>query len=303
MYIDVLIFMRVLTNFKFHTQKNSNIIKSMTNDTKWTTVHSLIVTISYLSLYVTLVLFIILKNFEIQRSIKHNIRQIWKKRCVYGTVLVQIFDQASDIGVLMLWWQYASLEQAGKIDILHLDMNLLCSLSMISIASSRIMSAFIVLFTIDYNYTQSKVNIPAPVSHNKDLNINSSSNTKHERYFDALLCLFELYLIKQVWIIHKNSKIEESTPEMKSVKWIEAIFESIPQTVLQSVFFIRTFDSTNNKFGINNINQGLFLMFSLFWSVVSAANKFVVMDERDTSFDVSIHKPKLSTKVRIRYTL
>lgn len=44
------------------------------------------------------------------------------KRGIYAPVLVHIYDTSTDIGVIILWAQYAYREKKGKIDIEHVDM-------------------------------------------------------------------------------------------------------------------------------------------------------------------------------------
>ena len=234
--------------------------------------------IVYLTLQISLLLLIVCVTYDRKRGIIDNIKFVWRRRSVYGTVLVQLFDQASDIGVLILWWQYADDENDSNsdFDVPHVDMQLMASLSLASLITSRVVSSLIVLLTVQYT-------------------------NKFEKYLDALLCLLEFYVIKQVWISHrygnsnkfladinsdtatavstnatndKNTKETETsnngsnngsnnddiepTAELRSTKWVEAIFESFPQTLLQSVFVIRTFDT---DFDIKNIER-IFFNFS-----------------------------------------
>ena len=254
----------------------------------------------YMSMQGVLVLSILIYTYNGKKSFKENLRQIWKRRSIYGTVLVQIFDQSSDIGVLILWWQYALKENDDddEFDIPHVDMIAMLTLSLTSLILSRLISALVVIFFASHKNTRTK-------------------------YLDAFLCLLELYVIKQVYLTHKqrnsnsnrkddggdtytdpdknrNKQDEmEATPEMQSVKWVEAIFELFPQTVLQSVFILRTYGT---QFG-DNSNDLLFFLFSLFWSVISISNKFITIDEDNTIFDVSAHKAKLKTKVKLSVCL
>ena len=158
-------------------------------------------------------------------------------------------------------------------------MHLLCIYSLLTIILSRIVSGIVVFLSpIEYKHS-------------------------YQRYVDVVLCIFELFLIKQVWIVHKKIEFSktikiEQTPEMKNVKWVESIFEAIPQTVLQSVFLIRTY---NSEFGVT-ANDAAFIVFSLFWSVVSAAHKFVVIDRRETRFDPQIHEPQLKSTVKLNFS-
>ena len=246
---------------------------------------------------VVIMICIIIYTYNRKKSFKENLRRIWKRRSIYGTVLVQIFDQSSDIGVLILWWQYTLRENHSnsryssdnnEFDIPHVDMTAMVALSLTSLILSRLISALVVTFFTSHKSTQTK-------------------------YLDAFLCLLELYIIKQVYLTHAIQKNEnssdddatnrnsgkqdelEATPEMQSVKWVEAIFESFPQTLLQSVFILRTYGTQFDE----NSNDLLFFLFSLFWSVISTSNKFITIDQDNTIFDVSAHKAKFKTKVKL----
>ena len=253
----------------------------------------------YMSMQAVLVLFIIVYTYNRKKHLKENLRQIWRRRSIYGTVLVQVFDQSSDIGVLILWWQYSLKENASnsansdidgdEFDIPHVDMTTMVALSLTSLILSRLISALVVMFFAPHKKNQTK-------------------------YLDAFLCLLELYIIKQVYLAHKEKNCNrkdvgdtdknsnkhtqdemEATPEMQSVKWVEAIFESFPQTLLQSVFILRTYGT---QFDAASIDL-LYFLFSLFWSVVSISNKFITIDQDNTIFDASAHKAKLKTKVKL----
>ena len=264
------------------------------------TLNGIVAGFVYMSLQAALILSIIIYTYDTNRRFKHNIKCIWARRSIYATVLVQIFDQSSDIGVLIAWWQYSIQENNKTIDIPHINMTAMAVLSLISLTLSRTISALVVIF-----FTTHK--------------------NKTTKYVDAFLCLWELYVIKQVYLSHKQARRAneeeiinvisvndddtngsmvmdkndkdgeiEPTQEMKNIKWVEAIFEAFPQALLQSVFVIRTYGS---EFDIN-ANNRLFFLFSLFWSVVSASSKFVTIDRDNTIFDPSAHKAKVKTKVK-----
>ena len=249
-------------------------------------------TLLYVGFYVILLIAVIINSYEKNLSFKNNMDTIWKMRSVYSTILVQIFDQASDIGVLLVWWEYTVDEQSHQIDVPHIDMQLLTYLSLASLVLSRVISAVVVMLTIEHQNCMFCM-------------------------FDAILCLLELYTINQVLIIHsthksnkgnqahgdndnatrntksKNNQIEPTT-EMQTVQWIESLFESFPQILLQLVFIIRTFDSEFETITENR----LFFQFSLLWSMISTSGKFISMDKRDYVFSVSTHHLHLCKKVK-----
>ena len=64
---------------------------------------------------------------------------------------------------------------------------------------------------------------------------------------------------------------------------------------MQSVFILRTYGTQFD----DNSNDLLFFLFSLFWSVISTANKFITIDQDNKIFDASAHKARLKTKVKL----
>ena len=106
----------------------------------------------------------------------------------------------------------------------------------------------------------------------------ASKSLKNGTLFDGILAFFEFYTIKQLYIIHKSSLIKP-TMELQAVQLYEAIFESFLQIIFQSVFIIRTFgdDNDNDYRNIFKFSNGL-VLFSIFWSIMSAANKYGAID-------------------------
>ena len=166
----------------------------------------------HMSMQAVLVLSIIIYTYNRKKSFKANLRQIWKRRSIYGTVLVQIFDQSSDIGVLILWWQYALRENddgdGDEFDIPHVDMTTMVALSLTSLILSRLISALVVMFFASHKNAQTK-------------------------YLDAFLCFLELYVIKQVYLTYKqrndnNNKNDDDT-DKNSNKFKQHEMEATPE--------------------------------------------------------------------------
>ena len=66
-----------------------------------------IVTITYFSLYLLLLLIISVTTYDSNESNKKWLSGVWKKKSIYTPVIVHIYDTTTDIGVLMLWAQLA----------------------------------------------------------------------------------------------------------------------------------------------------------------------------------------------------
>ena len=172
-------------------------------------------------------------------------KEIWSYKWIYVSTLSTIYDQATDIGVLIYWYNLRNNDQVFHVDCLSLFV-LSCSFC----ASTRI---FNMIWGIIY--CQSK-------------------------FFGLLLGMFDLLVSAFVWgkitntslVVFKNSAFKNNEDELSNVtrsQFLEVLLESLPQILLQSLFLIRTFDST-----FIYDNKNIFLVWiSLFFSVFSATNK------------------------------
>ena len=212
---------------------------------------SQIIGYAYVGLYVVLLMLIIVLHYDPKQKFSKNVSKIWKKRRIYGVLLVQVFDQASDISVAILWGFIAFSADNDKdfnISTDYIDMKLMFGLSLFSILLARIVNSIVAWRSL-----------------------------KNGTFLDAILAFFEFYTIKQLWIIHSNS-LTTPTIELQTVQLYEAIFESFLQIIFQSLFIIRTFDSSSE------FADYFLIIFSIFWSMMSAANKYSVIDT-SLSFD------------------
>ena len=86
-------------------------------------------------------------------------------------------------------------------------------------------------------------------------------------------------------VAHKYNLVEP-THGLRLAQWMEVIFETIPQILFQSVFIIQTFN-----FGNNDI-----VTISLFWSVISASNKYIAIDKQYNCFNQDMNDANLKCK-------
>ena len=95
--------------------------------------------------------------------------------------------------------------------------------------------------------------------------------------FLAILALFDLSIFVEVYKAHDDDDNNEPTEEMRTIQLAEAVLESVPQSLLQSVFVMRTFIANKND---NNLKSQdtLLLLFSVIASIVSIATKYITVD-------------------------
>ena len=108
-------------------------------------------------------------------SIKQHFCSAWQLRGLYGSVIVQIFDQASDFGVLLLYLKYQYYENELNSDIIGVEMNSIVYSSILFIILPRVIwSLFVIADFNDYYNT-------------KDNADKANVDYKYSKYFDAFL--------------------------------------------------------------------------------------------------------------------
>eukprot|EP01083_Nonionella_stella_P008792 25408_1 len=100
-----------------------------------------IATIIYFALYVLLliVLAFYVHKTENHSSTKSFLNALWKKKGIYGHIIVHLYDTATDIGVLIQWGILAENEANGD-DIKSLNMSVLFGASLAFLLIYRLIS-------------------------------------------------------------------------------------------------------------------------------------------------------------------
>lgn len=204
-----------------------------------------------------------------------NIRSAWRKRIILGASILQIFDQATDIAVLMVWWVLAIEEQKaddnGTGDIEDIDMTTLVDISVLSLLLSRLF--MVNMAALAYMYRQADG-------------------------YDIILAFFDLYVIKQVYVAFRRNQLEP-TVAMRMAQLFEAMIESFPQIFLQSVFIIRTWGKIKDEvYNNDNADQTWLFAFSIITSALSIVNKFIVWDKMNHAFDDTAKHARAQPKVQ-----
>eukprot|EP01084_Bolivina_argentea_P121821 215901_1 len=235
-------------------------------DLKWSTYAAII----YFSLYFILlvVLAIHIHSIGDYDSKKDFLKIIWSKRAIYGQILVHVYDTATDFGVLIEWYLLANDGNNYN----SIDMVALFWTAMGFLIMYRLLAAFIGCITgyNDYRNTDNKICIGCTCC-------------------GGWLGLLDVYIIKVVYDALYGDA-DEPTPRQKMIQLSEAIFESLPQVVLQSVFLIKGQNDHKLK-----ANSSIYLVaISLAASLFSIANKYTWLDKNCVVDDAK--EAKLSKK-------
>ena len=200
-----------------------------------------------------------------------RLKEIWSYKWIYISSLSTIYDQATDIGVLIYWYSLI-----GDKDVEHVDMTLLFVLSCVFIGISRFIT-----------FALGSTNIKSQV-------------------LAVFLGVFDLLITAFVWgkvtgttnVFALMYAGEDEISVISQLQFMEVLFESLPQILLQSLFLIRTFN--NDALYADQDNEfNIFLVWiSLLISVISATNK--ISHQFMTSGGQSSGRNKVKNKYNIR---
>eukprot|EP01083_Nonionella_stella_P090535 252898_1 len=171
------------------------------------------------------------------------IRIVWKMRSVYSGLAVHSFDVLTDVLVIVQWMN------TPKEDVDHVDPQIMAFSAIAVILFSRIFSAVAIFI-------------------------------KEQNFMRSILQLFDLLIFQEIYESHhkivsqfKNNQHSpiESTLSFKYVRNMEAIFESIPEAVLQLVYVMRV--------GMSHVGTSHFIFIvSIIQSIVSMTNSILNND-------------------------
>eukprot|EP01084_Bolivina_argentea_P194759 334227_1 len=291
--------------------------------------YSNIVSISYFAVY-TLFLFVL--GYIVYKQGGHEtiksksyIKDLWAQRKIYGPILVFFYDTASDIGVLIFWYQLMKDEQNELRDYNSVNMELYFWLG---ISFMSLYKIFMVIGTIHWYRV----------------------GLYDSNWYDPILVIFDVYIFKTVYISFKNSReiisnnaekrkkkqqrkkqkkqpietqtqieiemassntqtttdlddddVEEIRPshDQRDAQMAETIFEAIPQIILQSTFVIRSVNDDELEAATSN---DILIMASIIASLVSISNRYIsVMDERQVVDKAKSLKPREQCPKCIQY--
>eukprot|EP01083_Nonionella_stella_P292757 995783_1 len=184
---------------------------------------------------------------------------VWKMRSVYGAFAVHMFDVLTDILIIIEWWHLKGNDpEGGRDGIAHID------------ARTMAISAIIVLL---FHKCVSVIAFWA----------------KEANAIRCILQFFDLLIFEEIYTSHKKILVQfrnqsqskdahgsdgvDTTSSFKFVRNLEAIFESIPQAVLQLVFLMRTSAKFESGWQLLAIS-----ILSIMQSIISMTNSILKND-------------------------
>ena len=205
-----------------------------------------IATYCYGGVQATLLLLLIIKSYTMtdkklkpRKRIRKTLVLAWQKKRCFFPVLAHIFDQMTDFGVIIEFYQ---IWQKTDKDNYCAGVNIfvLFVLSVLAFCVYRIYSAFQV-------------------------------GLRLQSWKDGLLQFFDLKLFHAVWINYQSKSDAPSNPQ-KWIQSMEATFEAFPQAVIQLYFLLIL--SYHGNVAVSGL-----LIVSLLWSVWSVASKAISEDK------------------------
>ena len=185
---------------------------------------------------------------------------VWKLRNVYGPLAVHLFDILTDILVIISWYKFPDIQGDG------IDPIVMANCAIIVLLFHKFIS--IVAFW-----------------------------AKEKSIKRCLLQLFDLLIFQEIYLSHQrvtthfkhqskaldSNKITDKTKEdtiettssFKYVRNLEAVFESIPQSILQLVFIIRIGWQSDK----NDVLLAIFIA-SMVQSIISMTNSILKNDNQ-----------------------
>ena len=200
-------------------------------------------------------------------------KQIWRLKSIYGALLVYVYDTATDVGVVFYFYYLAQDERNKGIDYESLNMDLMFTLSMIFLIVVRV-----IWLTYATYMLLLKVLFPPCYC------MGSLCCDQQETIWYIFLLFFAAIMDGFVLLAAVGS-IMNRDPVMSALQqqtsWIEAMLESTPQLIIQTVFIIR---SQNDIILSQNQDAFYLVVLSIFGSILRFACMFVLI------LSISLHK-------------
>ena len=166
---------------------------------------------------------------------------IWQKKRCYLPCVTHTIDQATDIGVIIQFYQIYKYESENNIDCDSINGAYLFWNSIFAFCFYRIISSIWI-----YNLTGGRI-------------------------VDTLLQIFDLKLYHALYINFQRNNVDLNSPQ-RYLMLLEATLESFPQCVIQLYYFIRVGKS---GFTIENI----IVLVSLITSIINVSSKMISEDK------------------------
>ena len=176
----------------------------------------------------------------------------WKFKSMYGSLFTQLFDQVSDVSVILQLYYLSNDENDHVTTCYHMNTYYLFISSLFIFLFYRFLSSFLIYRLL------------------------SDSNSPFlYKIFLTILQFFDLSFIITLKINYKFQNITPCNPQ-RYITNLEAIFEAAPQFIVQ-LYFILTLNMKENSFDYTNTN--LVVIISLVFSLMSIVSKKLAQDK------------------------
>eukprot|EP01084_Bolivina_argentea_P314164 544141_1 len=234
------------------------------------------ISIVYASCYLMLLLIFSLKIYlsqkDTQRSFKHFLSEMWKKRHFYLPIALHAYDTATDFGVLYEWYNLAEYEK----NVANLE-----SLNMSQFFWVGIGLAIAYRFLLAISGCITFIALGKSATHNKPIFV--SIIIIFSCGLLGLICGFlEVMVFVGMFIdlTVKNENGEEvigAAEAQYACQSAESILESLPEVILQSVFYMRAYNDPVLREAAGKIV--VLVIISIMAAIISIASKYIWIDE------------------------
>eukprot|EP01083_Nonionella_stella_P018467 51477_1 len=191
-------------------------------------------------------------------------RIVWKMRTVYCGLAVHVFDVLTDALVIIEWWH---LESDPDVEIEHVDARVMAICGIIVLLLYKAVSV-VAFWAKEASFSRCLLQF-------LDLLVFEEIYVSHTK----IIANYKNQSTKSVSQTHNkvtptSNEAIDTTTSFKFVRNLEAVFESIPQSILQLVFIIRTSGQYEGK------NHALLIIsiISIFQSIISMTNSILKND-------------------------
>eukprot|EP01083_Nonionella_stella_P029687 81655_1 len=269
--------------------------------------YSTIVSIIY---FVVNIIFMFGLAFHVYRSGNHKLKSksylkdVWSQRKLFFPLIIHFYDTATDIGVIYNWYGLMKDEEDPNIDYESVDMKTFfwCGIAFLSVYRVLILMQAVYrwlhedqdgqwyyvllvlidlyIFVIVYDSFNEANGIITKNAERRQKNAQRKKQKREEinKQLEVAIEMGQISTDKAAKIqIALNDQVEiEPTEDQGMLQMVEAVTESMPQIVLQSVFLIRSANDSEQLAEGSNMDL---LLFSVLASLFSISNKFVWLDK------------------------
>eukprot|EP01084_Bolivina_argentea_P056011 102566_1 len=244
-------------------------------------------------------IFLIILGFYVYRSGSHQsiksksyLKDIWSQRKIYSPIIVHFYDTATDIGVVINWYYLMKQEQNNDdIDYKSVDMTVFFWTAIAFLLLYRVITLGIAFIFGCVDNGSDEFDWYDSILALFDVYIlkgvyQSFKEAQHTIEHNAKIRAKKYEIKKQMetqiqtsTLEHDELNVDEEEEEIDSstlqqeMVFLEAVTESIPQIILQSVFVIKSAnDPYLSKQETNNLTL---LLLSIIASLISISTKYI----------------------------